>query len=216
MIEEPDGKGGTKKTLRYFGNYHCCELDEAAAAAQKRKFLVVTLAADVLFVLGITRNIPGNRDGISAALGLLTGIPLFFLTLGSFHNLSRRQNLTENEYRESRLYIRYGALGAAFVAAATFIFQIISLALHYESGRAAEYTIAFVCMGLIAVAAGWLTAAEKHTPFTLVEGMGTGEEDAQNEQHPYTAPVSSTAEYHEGLRDYLKRKKSESGEEQDE
>lgn len=210
MIEEPDGKGGTRKTLKYFGDYHYCTLEDQAFKRQRILFISLAVAADLIYLIGFTRNIPGNRSGIGAAAGLLTAIPLFFLTLGAIHNLTKGQNLTENDYRESRLYMRYGANGAAALMTVTFLVNLVNLILNSGDGRRTTYFAALVSFAITTAVGIFLGRAEKQTPFVLIQGSGSDDnpaEASEREQHPYSAKASSTSEYHEGLRDYLKRKK---------
>lgn len=206
MIEIPDSdrEGKVVKKLVYFGDYHVCELSEKQQLRQKTVFMFLSVIADVLLIFGLTRNIPENRAGVSAALGLLSLIPLFFLTAGSICNLSLTAKITENEYRESRLYIRYGAVGTAILMLSSVAFDLIH-AIHYFQNDLSDYLQVFLSFLVVFGITAYLFKNEFNTPYSLVEGMGVGDNDPSKEQHPYLAEKSLTSEYHEGLRNIIKR-----------
>lgn len=188
VVDELDENGKVKQVLRYFGDTYARDLPPAQRTKQKRLFLTMAVLADAAYLLASTRNIAGTRGGPSAGFTLGMLIPLFFLTAGSVNNALAKPEMTRNEYNETTLFLRFGGAVSAVLGAVLAVWQAVLAA----QGGGAEMVPAVLCvcgLAAAAAAAGVAYGSEKETKYTVTRGMGTGEDDAQDEENPLGGPA---------------------------
>lgn len=170
-VQVPDGRGGVKKTLRYTGPVYHRNLDGAARRRQKVLFAIAAALCDVAFLLAVTRNIQSNYDGPLAALGLGLIFPLFFFTAGCLCNIWRKPDMTQNEYRSSALFIRYGALAAALLGLVLAIWHGVYTTRHGLPGEFAASCLATACYGAVAMFSAVVCFFEWKTSYVVTPGQ---------------------------------------------
>lgn len=169
-VEVPDGKGGSKKELRYYGDLYCQDLTEEARRLQKRLFLTAALLCDAAWVLAVTRNIEGNRGGLLSAMGLGLIFPLFFMTVGCARGCRMKKDMTRNDYRGSSLFIRFGSSAGALLALATAVWQGVFI---FDGGVPSETSAGYAAIAgyaFTAAACAVVCFFEMRTKYIITKG----------------------------------------------
>lgn len=123
--EIPDGTG--RKELVYIGNTYNVDIPLEKHTRQKRMFVIMAVISVLLFLTAMLQNVESNRAGaVTAALGIVTVIPLFVTCYGCVISLFKKECMTRSEYIESSMFIKFGSFLTAFLSYVEFVWRVVS------------------------------------------------------------------------------------------
>ncbi|MGD1822366.1 MAG: hypothetical protein ACPKM0_06335 [Pleomorphochaeta sp.] len=128
-VVKENGKG-TKKVLKYYGDYYIHDMKDKKWKTQKILFFINVLLVIILYFFSITIKTESSYINYVSAPPLLFIIPLILLIMGSFKNIINKRKMSKNEYNESILFLKIGSIIGIISITLSIILKIIFITKH--------------------------------------------------------------------------------------